>query len=167
MPPPVRGLLLKWLRVVENQNVKEDIIRTLSAPWARSDVWPAFLEQFRSTDNEHIRWVLGNGIGLVARQSDFETLDELARDRRFGSGRLMIVLALGRMKDPRAIDTLIGLLEDPQVLMTAIMALGKLKVERARDRVADFLNDPNPDICREAKKALAAIDRGKAKRGSR
>lgn len=112
-------------------------------------------------------WVIGNGLRLLAKQSDFEALDRLARERRFGTGRQMIVLALGRMKDPRAIDTLLGLLDDPQVAMTAIMALGKLKAQGARAQVAEFLDDPNPDFRREAKRTLAAIDKVRGKRGER
>lgn len=160
-------VLLKWLPLMTNRDVKEDIIRTLSAPWARSEVLPVFLNDFQSTEDESIRWVIGNGLRLLAKKSDFEALDRLARERRFGTGRQMIVLALGRMKDPRAVDTLMCLLDDPQVAMMAIMALGKLKAQRARAQIAGFLDNPNPDLRREAKKALAAIDRLHTKPGER
>jgi hypothetical protein len=159
-------ILLKWMPLVANHAVKSDIIRTLSVPWAMPDVWPLFLREFRCGEDDEIRWVIGNGIGLLADESRFDTLAEIAQDRQHGRGRQMIVLALGRMKDPRAVNVLISQLDDPQVAIMAIMALGKLKAKAARKHLERFLDDPAPEHRREAKKAIAAIERASAK-GSR
>jgi hypothetical protein len=157
-------ILLKWMPLMANHAVKSDIIRTLSVPWAMPEVWPLFLEEFRRNENDEIRWVVGNGIGLLADETKFDTLAELAQERQYGRGRQMIVLALGGMKDPRAVDVLISQLDDPQVAIMAIMALGTLRAEAARTHLESFLNDPIPEHRREAKKAIAAIDRALAKR---
>jgi HEAT repeat protein len=70
----------------------------------------------------------------------------------------MLALALGNCHDPRAVDVLIALLADEQVVGHAVMALGKLKSKAARSRIQELLKHPTDWIRAEATKALAGID---------
>jgi hypothetical protein len=152
-------VLLQWLQKVTDRNVKEDILRTLSVAWAGQVVAPVFLREFQLCKDEYLRWVIGNGLGITADQSMLPDLLNLARDVRYGPSRTMIVLALGRFKGEPVVAALIDLLDDRDVVMFAIMALGKLRAVEARTHIESLLEDPIPDIRKEAKKALAAIDR--------
>jgi HEAT repeat protein len=156
-----KAILLKWLSRMQNRDVKEDIIRALSAPWAKPEVVPLFVEEFRRCEDDDLRWAIGNGLEMLAEESMFETLAELAQDRRYGRARQMVVLALGKIKNPRAADILISQLDDREVGIMAITALGKLKAKGARHHIEKFLADPIADYRREAKKALTKIDKAR------
>ncbi|MGH3467692.1 MAG: HEAT repeat domain-containing protein, partial [Thermocrispum sp.] len=105
-----------------------------------------------------LRWAIGNALEVVADDDVFEDLVELARDRRYGRAREMIVVALGNMGDPRAVDVLINLLEDEEVAGHAVVALGKQRAGRARPYVERFLDHPTQWVREAARSALERID---------
>jgi HEAT repeat protein len=61
------------------------------------------------------------------------------------------------VKNPAAVDILIGLLPDEDVQGHAIAALRKLKPLKARPYLEPYTRHPNAWIRREAKGALMAI----------
>jgi len=157
-------VLLHWLPRVEYAPLKDDIIRSLSAAWAKQ-ARPFLLELFRTTADDSGdagRWVIGNALEPMADDSVFDEYAAICRDKRYGSGRQMVVLGLGRMKRRRveAVGVLMELLEsDEQVYYTAIEALGKLRAKEATTLIERFLNHTDPDWRNQAKRALAKMNR--------
>lgn len=164
-PMDYRGaipVLRHWLPKVDNLDVKEDIVRALSVRWAKPDAAPELiseLEKLRDAPDHGIKWAIGNALSVVADDSVYEKLVELVREPLYGSARQMIAIALGNMKDPRAVDILIELLEDDEVAGHALIALRKLKAEKARRHIERFLNHPKTWVRNEAKKALEKLNR--------
>lgn len=154
-------VLLRWLPMVKEASVKEDIIRTLSVPWAAPDAIRPLLEEFRKTATleDRIGWAIGNALEVIADDSVFDEVVTIATDGSYGRSREMIVAALGNMKDPKAKEILIELLDDDEVAGYAIMGLGKLKAKDARGKIEPFLKYPQEWVRKEAKKALDKIDR--------
>jgi hypothetical protein len=68
-------------------------------------------------------WTIGGALEVLADDSSFDELAELARDRRYGMARQMIVLGLGRSKRPEAVEVLVGLVDDPEVEGQPVKAL--------------------------------------------
>jgi hypothetical protein len=157
-------ILLRWLPRLENPAVKDDIVRDLTVKWARPLAGPLLVEEFKKVDDWHLRWAIGNALSVVADDLLFDQLVELVRDRRYGRGREMVAVALGNMKDARAVDVLLELLDDEEVAVNAIMALGKLKDPRTLSRISPFLEDPRTWVRQEAKKAIGKIERAQQKR---
>ncbi len=161
-------ILIRWLPNIAHPGVKESIVRALSVPWAKGVASKALLEEFRSlpTEQEYfcLKWAIGNALSVVATDAVFDELVELVRDKRHGRAREMLAVALGNMKNPAAVDVLIELLGDEEVAGHAIMALGKLKAEKARPYIERFLDHPKAWVRREAKKALAKLDKAQARR---
>lgn len=156
--------VLKWLPRIDNLDVKEDIVRALSVPWAKSIAAPVLIAEFYKLQNESnigIKWTIANALSVVADDLVFMEIVDLVRDHRNGKAREMLALSLGNMKDPRAQDVLIGLLEDEEVAGHAIMALGKLKSIKAYQTIERFLNNPRAWVRKEAKKALGKIAKEK------
>lgn len=165
-------VLLKWLPRVGYLPLAEDIVRTLSVGFARKHALPEFLKFFRQPPevddpmrpatsepaSEHLRWVIGNGLGIFAGPSVANELIELALDRRLGQARTQIVLALPKTKDGRVADVLVGLLSDSTVNAFAVEALGKMKMTTAREPIAELLEHPDRNVRDQAKKALKRID---------
>jgi len=152
-------ILLHWLSRMSNPQVKEDIVRTLSVPWAKPDAAPVLIEEFRKVENDQIRWAIANGLAVVADDAVFEELVQLLHDKGHGQAREMLALALGNMQDPRAVTILVDLLDDAQVVGHAVVALGKLKAPAARARLKELTQHPTTWIKRAAKKALASINK--------
>jgi hypothetical protein len=153
-------ILLKWLPLMANTDVKVDIVRRLSVPDAKASALPLFLDEYRRvTDNDgELSMALGNGLEIFADDSIFEDLAPLAEDRARGEGRSFVVLALGKTHDPRAVKILMKLLDDIEVSSSAIIALGKIGAAEARPHIQRFLEHPDPTFRREAKKALGRIE---------
>lgn len=159
--PEAVPVLVRWLPLVKYDALKEDIVRTLSVPWAR-DATSLLLDEFERADNATetgLRWAIGAAIEVHATDEIANEMIKLAKDRRYGRAREMVVLGLGKLKDARAADVALNLLGDDEVVGHAIMALGKLRAKSARAQIERLLGDSRSWIRKEAKKALASIDK--------
>ena len=61
-------VLLRWLPKVAYSSLKEDIIRTLSVPWAKPEATPILLEEFKNIEDPTgtgLRWVIGNALEVL------------------------------------------------------------------------------------------------------
>lgn len=160
-------VLIDWLRDFDarvrgpgRSGVREGLVRALTVPAARPAAAPVLIGEFKKASDYSdtgLGWVIGNALSVVAGDSVFGQIAELAADRRYGRARQMIVWGLGRSKHPGAVPLLIGLLDDPDVVAHAVMALGKLKPTGVRPPVERLLDHPQALVRREAKKALARL----------
>jgi len=153
-------ILIHWLRKVQSPDVKESIVRTLSVPWAKPEAADPLIVEFLTAPDSSsgLKWAIGNALEVVADESVVNQLCDIVRDRRHDTARQMIVLRLGKSKDPRVVDVLIELLDDDQVSGHALTALARLKAQKARPHIERFLQDPRSWVRKEAAKALAKLD---------
>jgi len=157
------AVLLDWLQRVTDRRVKEEIVRALAVPWAKPAAARPMIGEFRRVDvsvdptGTGLRWTIGNALDVLADDSVFEDLVELACDRRYGKARQMIVLGLGKSRRPEVIEVLLGLVDDPDVDGHVVKALGKLKAPAARPALARKLGDQRAWVRGEARKALARL----------
>jgi HEAT repeat protein len=156
-------ILLRWLPRIDDLNVREEIVRTLSVKWAKPAAAPVLIKEFQKVDDPVglYKWAIGNALSVVADDSVFDDIVKLVKDKQHGRAREMVAVALGNMKDPRAVDVLIELLEDDEVAGHALIALGKQKDDRARQYIEPFLEHPKAWVRKEAKRALAKIDKAR------
>jgi HEAT repeat protein len=153
--------LLRWLEQISDGATKEELVRTLSVPWAKPLAAQVFIDEFKKANDptgEGLRWTIANGLAVVADDSVFEELSELVRDKRNGKAREMLALALANMKDPRAISVLLESLDDEQTVGYAVIALGRLGAASARMRLKSLTQHPTEWVRDEVRKALASID---------
>jgi HEAT repeat protein len=154
-------VLSRWLSRIEDRYVKEDVIRSLSVPWARPAA-QALIEEYRTVTDDTgtgLRWAIGNALETIADDRVFDDVASLAKDQSYGRAREMVVAALGNMHDRRALPLLLELANDPAVAPYALIGLGKLGAEEARPVVSRFLDHPEAWVRREAKRALVRIDK--------
>ena len=155
--------LLQWLPKVSYPPLKEDIVRTLSVPWARPAAAPALIEEFKRADDPAgtgIRWTIANALEVVADEVVFEEIVQLVQNTRYGRAREMLAMALANMENPRAVIVLIDLLGDEEVVGYAVVALGKLRASAALPDIEALTKHPKEWVRQEAKKALASIESG-------
>lgn len=154
-------VLLQWLPPMSDRHAKDDIVRTLSVPWAKPAAAPVLIDEFKAANDptgEGLRWAIANGLTVVADDSVLEELLHFVQDKQYGKAREMLVVALGNMKDPRAVAVLMNLLDDEQVVGHAVMALGKLKAPAARERLKELMQHTTEWVREEARKALVGIE---------
>jgi len=156
--------LLKCLIEIDEPVVKEGIVRALTVKEARGIAEDALLGEFEKIQPQEppnlqlLKWAIGNALSVVATDKSFERIVELLHDRQHGKSREMLAIALGNMKNPRAMGVLIELLNDDEVAGHALKALGKLKVQKARPQIERFLKHEKPWVRREASQALIKIE---------
>lgn len=157
-------ILLYWLPRVSSAAEKEEIVRALSVPWAREEALDPLIEEFRAVplpagaQDELLRWAIGNAIEVLWDDARFDKLVELVRDERFGKARQMVVLGLGRSKNPEASNVLIALLDDAMVNGHAVKALAKLRNPGTRLGLERMTTDSRAWVRKEAEKALARLE---------
>jgi hypothetical protein len=157
-------ILLRWLPLIENPDVKEAIVRALSVPWAKGVAARPLIEEFRKAQNWLLKWAIGNALSVVADKSVFDEVVELVRDKRHGRAREMLPLALVKTKDPRVVPILIELLNDEEIAGHAVSALRRLAPPEARTAIEPFISHPKTWIRNEAKRTLAKIDKKLARK---
>ena len=159
-------VLVDWLPRVKTALVKERIVRSLTG---EKTATPLALEplvaEFRRADDHGLKWAIGNALATLADDSIADELVELARDRRHGRSREMLMDALARTKDERALDALVDLVDDDDVAGHAISALRRLGpksslpyLERARPALERQAADGETLLARrQASAALARL----------
>ncbi len=157
-------ILLHWLPIVRNHTIRMGIVRALSARWARPTAAKPLIEAFERQDDSpscHVRWQIGDALSVVADDTVFEDVVRLSRAGQYRRAREMLMLALANMRNPQAVEVLIELLDDEEVAGHAVMALGKLRAQAARPYIEPFLAHSKAWVRREARKALAKIDKAR------
>ena len=155
-------VLLHWLPRISNSDVKQSIVRALSVRWAKPTAAAPLIKEFRAASDPRgngIKWAIANTLSVVADDGVVESIVSLVRDKQHGKSREMLALALANMRCETVLPVLVELLEDKQVAGHAVIALGKLKAKGVRPLIEPFLQHKEAWVRREAKKALAKIDK--------
>ena len=154
-------ILLKWLSLVVESDVKDSIVRALSVPWAKPIAARPLIAEFEKQSQEisSLKWAIGNALSVVADNGVADDLFALAQDKSHGKAREMVVVALGNLSDPRAFEVLTRLLEDDEVCGYAIIAIANLKARQAVPTLRRFTKHPKAWVRKEAKKAIRELTR--------
>jgi len=165
-------ILVKWLGRTDDPLARTLIATALTDTKARSVATQPLLDLFSELPagaREKDR--VANALATLARDPHFERTAGLIRDPRHGFERVYLFAAVGYMKDPRAVELCLELLEDEQLGMAALRALADLKSERARSALERIAAEPTSrgrtdeaqrqrDRVRLAENGLRKLDRG-------
>lgn len=145
-------VLVRCLTRITNHLVAYDIVRALS-PWEAESL-QILLDEFQASREASARRALGEAIEELADDTAFERIAVISKDPRFGREREMLVLALGKMRDPGAPALLLELLDDPEVVGVALRALATLRAPVPKERMEPFLKHSEDWIRDVAKEIL-------------
>ncbi len=155
-------ILLKWLPLIDNLDVKESIVRSLSVPWAKHIAARPLVQEYQKYDNKtygSLKWAIANALSVVADDSVFIEIKEFLFDEENGDSRQMLAVTVGNMKKPEAEDLLIELIKNDIVVGHAIIGLRKIKSKKALPYIKRFENHPITWVRNEAKKAISIIEK--------
>ena len=158
--PAVVPILIQGLHDTSSPLLKNEIVGCLRDFPMTPESVRALIAEFEKLDgpDKFDKWTLGDVIREKATDELFEDVARIAKDVRLGRARQMVILALGKMRDPRASDVLLGLLNDEEY-GHAVSALGTLATPRAAPQLKRFVKDPREWIRKEAIAGLKRIAR--------
>ncbi len=165
-------LLLEWLPKVKSDRIKEGVARALTVSRAGAHALDCMIREFINYEAENgsqggTKWAMGNAISVMGTRKEYQerlsTIIDLCLDPKHGFGRGMLLHILVRFRCPETIETFYKLLHDPDLRVCVPWGFARLRVFEARDTIAGMLDDPNPELRKEAKKALASLAKYEAK----
>jgi len=124
--PEALPVLLEHLARPYPAVVREGIARALAVPEARFCL-DILVRMYREEQARRAKDGLAVAIAAVSDDEVIGDVIDLARDRRHGSSRLLLLTALERSKDPRALEMLVELERDPELGTEIRFILGRLK----------------------------------------
>lgn len=114
-------ILLRHLKLPHLDRTKEGIARALAVPEARKD-WRILADEYRksaSTQEDAARLGAKDGLAValsaIADDTTINELLELAKDRRNGASRILLLSAIRKSKSELAANTLDELAADPEL----------------------------------------------------
>lgn len=124
--PHALPILVDHLQRPYPGRVREGIARALAVPQSRF-AWEVFTRLYRDEDTKDAKDGLAVAIAASADDEVIEDVIALARDKRHGSSRLLLLSALERSEDPRARAALMELGTDPELEKEIQIILRRLK----------------------------------------
>ena len=112
--------------------MREGIARALAVPDAIVG-WALLTKLYRGEQDKGVKDGLACAISAAANDNVIGDVIAFARDKSGGTGRVLLLDALERSRDPRALTTLMSLGEDPQVAPTVHDILKK-RLKRKKKR---------------------------------
>ncbi|HBF33266.1 TPA: hypothetical protein DDW35_01755 [Candidatus Sumerlaeota bacterium] len=155
-------VLLDWLPRVTTVGAKDIIVHALGAPWAKPRVAHALIEEFLRVPGDPpcaYKWAIGDMLEIIGDEDVYDDMVTILRDRSHGHSRERFAMALGKMKNPNAVDVLIEMLDDEQIVGPAIVGLKRLKAVKARPFLERFLTHEKTWCRKAASSAIKAIDK--------
>jgi HEAT repeat protein len=173
-------LLIRWLPLMDNLDVKCDVMRALSVEWARPAAARPLVDELRQAlgksdvEWERVRYDAANALSVVGDDSVLDDLVELLRDERLETEvRAMLVEALGNVADARGRTCIVEVLDavqdderDRLLLIAGLTALRRLRRPETRPVVERYVTHRDRMVRAEAARALKAIDRSAGRRGT-
>jgi len=108
-----------------------------------------------------VGWDLAAALSTKADESVFSRVAELIRDKRLGNSRQMLAFAVARVTKRRAeaVELLLGLLDDPDMVIHAADALARMRATEAIPRLKGLAESHVPYARRSIEKALRKLTR--------
>ena len=152
--PFLSGLLEQFT----DENDKEFIVRCLGVKGFQ-EIIPKLLEEFKTAKGNSHRWAIANSINIIHDMTIEQELITLSENKKYGTGRQMLVLSLGCYKTDSSIKCLRGLLQDEEVRGHALRALGKCGNSEVLPDIQKYCDSDNRWIRKEALNAADKIRR--------
>ena len=150
--------LIGLLEQFTDENDKEFIVRCLGVKGFQ-EIIPKLLEEFKTAKGNSYRWAIANSINIIHDMTIEQELIALSENKKYGTGRQMLVLSLGCYKTDSSIKCLRGLLQDEEVRGHALRALGKCGNAEVLPDIEKYCDSDNRWIRKEALNAADKIRR--------
>jgi HEAT repeat protein len=142
----IKGSILRILTNNPHKGMTDKFLLNIYA------TWPINIET-------SLKWEIGNALAETASKDSVKDIIDLIKDKRHGTDREMLAIALGNIGDKTAIPFLISCLDDEDITGHVVIALGKLKAIEALDEIKRLSNHEKSWIRQEVKRAIRKIEK--------
>jgi len=128
-------LLAGHLALPYPAHIREGIARALAIRASRT-IWKQLLQAYLEEEDRFamgVKWALHLALYAAFDYSVMNDVIGLAIDRRHGVNRTLFVVALSRLRDPRAHATVQALADDPDLASVVAVALGSKRPCRQKN----------------------------------
>jgi len=110
-------ILLDHLKRPYSDGTREGLARALAVRTTRPLGWNVLIDEFEKTDSSNKRVKDGLAVALAGASDDdvIPELIKLAKDRRHGTSRVLLLLGIKRSKSPVAMRAIKQLADDPEL----------------------------------------------------
>lgn len=152
--------LIEEIGLLEDEGDKAFLVRCLSVK-GFDEISDFLINEFKNAKTNQYRWVIGNAMYVIQDKNIGEKVLELVNDKKYGTGRQMIVNGLNRFNTEETKQVLIKLLDDDDVAGHAVYALSKFKDYSLIRYLSPLIDDKRYLVKKEAKKAIARLEKYK------
>ena len=149
-------LLLDKIRDSDDVSDKEFLIRCLGVK-GFNEVIPAIMQEYRRTENQFLKWAIGNTVYLIEDRNVIPDVIEIVKDKKNGMSRQMFILYLGKTRDEKALPVLKELLHDNEVAAHTIRALSEYKMPELVSILEPFTKHKSTLIRKESQRAIKKL----------
>lgn len=134
--------LLKYLTQIENEDVKEYIVRCLTKN-GYTEVTGMLINEYRSSSNSRFKWAIGNALYIIRDSRFIDDYISIIKDSDNGDSRQMVVLLLGFVKSNKAKESLIQVLQEDFLTPHVIESLSRYQDNSIISLLEYFLVEDN------------------------
>lgn len=157
---PAIPVLIEHLSKPYHLKNKEGIIRALAVKEAKGVACRAIIDEYNKgpkTLSTSYRWVFGNTMVVIITPEYVDDVIAIVSDKSNGISREMFVISLAKVRSEKTENLLISLLEDEDVVLSALEALGMMKSKKAIDKILMLTNHSKSEVKKIAKKILKKL----------
>ena len=139
-PKEYDHIILEYLGTFENDHLNSHLLHVITKNKKYSLI-PILLDLFYDDKNDGYRWTIGDCLCSIGyKDKYFDDYMNIARNSRYGSGRQMVVLLIGKSKRREACEILLHQMNslDLNVILHTIAALKYFKDENVFGEVKAF-----------------------------
>jgi len=130
--PKAVPILLSHLPRPYPSAVRVGIARALAEKGTRALSWDALIRFYKDEADERVKSAIAGALGTIADDKVIDDVLALVRDTRHGSARVLLLMALERSKDPRGMQTIVDLTDDPDLKKEVQVIIGRRKARKRR-----------------------------------
>lgn len=154
-------ILIKYLKETEFEMHKDFLVRRLGVKGFH-EVTGYLLKEFKNPySGVGYRWAIGNSLSIILDKKHEKEYIEIIKNKRYGTGRQMVVITLGKLRSTDAIPVFLDLLDDEDIDGHILVALGYYKDPGLIQYIEPFLKHKNTWIRKETEKAIKKLSKYK------
>jgi hypothetical protein len=152
-------ILIKYLNEFKTVNFKDIVVNSLKVKGFYDATEPLLNEFYTTNLNDTYKWSIGDSFSIILDKRFIDQYISIISDKKYGTARQMVTIALGKLKSEKALPVLLSLLDDEDVNGHVIMSLGYYKKPELIKYIEPFLTHKKAWIRAQAKSAINKIDK--------
>ena len=152
-------LIIKYLHEFQMENFKWMMVSALQVK-GFTDATETLIKEFHATGHHgQYKWSIGDAFSIIMDGRYEDQYIDIIRDKRHGTARQMVTIALGKLKSEKALPVLLSLLDDEDVNGHVVTALGYYRKPDLIKHIEPFLNHEKTWIRNAAKATIRKIEK--------